>query len=139
MPMSILIADDAKCPCFSGKTYRECCQPYLQGDKSPESPLSLLRSRNAAYASGNIEYIERTMRDKALLSFNPNYTRKFTQNFDCIALEIIHSKVGSLQALIEYKAVFKNKNTTEIESLHQYGFFNRVCELWYYTNEHVVD
>lgn len=46
----------SRCPCHSEKSYEECCQLYHNG-KLPESALSLMRSRYAAYALGLADYI----------------------------------------------------------------------------------
>lgn len=48
-----------RCRCHSGKTERRCCGPLHAGRPAP-SPLALMRSRYAAYASGNVDYIVRT-------------------------------------------------------------------------------
>ena len=37
-----------QCPCQSGQTYAECCQPY-HGDQTIPNPLSLMRARFAAF------------------------------------------------------------------------------------------
>lgn len=137
--MSVQMSDLDDCPCFSGNAYHTCCKPFMQGEAWPETPLALLRSRYTAFALKNIDYLERTMRAKAAISFNTNYLRKFINNVDCIALHIQHSKVGQSQAIIEYKAIFKHKEHLEKQTLHQYSFFNRIDNHWYHTNEYVVD
>jgi SEC-C motif-containing protein len=50
-------AAEMKCPCESGSIYKECCAPYHAGDKYPESPLKVLRSRYTALAWRDIRYI----------------------------------------------------------------------------------
>ena len=47
------------CPCHSGKSYRECCEPYHRGG-IPENALVLMRSRYAAYAMHLADYIMAT-------------------------------------------------------------------------------
>ena len=47
------------CPCFSGKPYHECCEPYHKGSLVP-TPLALMRSRYSAYALKNADYILQT-------------------------------------------------------------------------------
>lgn len=48
-----------KCPCFSGKTYGECCKPYHDGTPAP-TPLALMRSRYSGYALKKVDYIIET-------------------------------------------------------------------------------
>ncbi len=47
------------CPCQSGKEYGDCCEPYHSG-QLPKVPLSLMRSRYSAYATGLADYIINT-------------------------------------------------------------------------------
>lgn len=38
---------DEPCECQSGLAYGQCCKPFHDGEKWPESPLQLMRSRHA--------------------------------------------------------------------------------------------
>merc|ERR1712070_904377 len=38
------------CACGSGTFYSECCQPYHQGKRMPETPTRTLRTRFSAFA-----------------------------------------------------------------------------------------
>lgn len=38
------------CPCGSGDSYADCCQPYHKGEKTAESPERCLRTRYSAFA-----------------------------------------------------------------------------------------
>lgn len=49
------------CPCQSGSTYGECCQPYHRGEKQPPTPEALMRSRYAAFATGDVDYLVKTL------------------------------------------------------------------------------
>ena len=54
------MADPRDCPCCSGKRYAVCCRPYHQGAEPPDCP-ALVRSRFAAYALKDIDYLARTL------------------------------------------------------------------------------
>jgi SEC-C motif-containing protein len=47
---------DAPCPCGSGRKFKRCCQRFHQGTPAP-TPEALMRSRYAAYAVGDIDYV----------------------------------------------------------------------------------
>lgn len=49
------------CPCFSGARYAACCAPYHRGEREPETPVTLMRSRYAAFALGLGAYLVRTL------------------------------------------------------------------------------
>ena len=49
------------CPCTSGLPYTTCCSPFHRGEREPSPPEALMRSRFAAYARGEAEYLWRTL------------------------------------------------------------------------------
>ncbi|HAU19042.1 MAG TPA: hypothetical protein DCS72_11975, partial [Marinobacter adhaerens] len=44
----ILQTENRNCPCGSGKSYSECCQPLHHGEAA-STPEALMRSRYAAF------------------------------------------------------------------------------------------
>jgi SEC-C motif-containing protein len=57
--MTIPTASDA-CPCASGKSYGDCCSPFLAGTAFPPTAEALMRSRYTAYAVNQVDYIAAT-------------------------------------------------------------------------------
>ena len=49
-----------ECPCTSGQPYAECCAPFHRGAEPPTCE-ALMRSRFAAFALGDGEYLWRTL------------------------------------------------------------------------------
>ncbi|MAU08858.1 MAG: zinc chelation protein SecC [Anaerolineaceae bacterium] len=47
------------CPCHSGQSYSECCQPYHKGQEAP-TPEALMRARYSAFALHDADFIMRT-------------------------------------------------------------------------------
>lgn len=58
-----------RCPCCSGKSYKECCEPYHEGTL-PETAQQLMRSRYSAYALNRPDYIMTTTHPE-----NPHYSK----------------------------------------------------------------
>ncbi|WP_264042879.1 YchJ family protein [Mycolicibacterium hodleri] len=48
------------CPCGSGTVYEACCQPLHHGERQAATAEELMRSRYAAYATGEADYLFRT-------------------------------------------------------------------------------
>jgi len=48
------------CPCGSGQPYDACCGPLHRGSRQAASAIELMRSRYAAYAVGDADYVFRT-------------------------------------------------------------------------------
>ena len=49
-----------RCYCCSSKSFDECCEPFIKGDKHPSSAEQLMRSRFSAYATAHYQYILET-------------------------------------------------------------------------------
>lgn len=52
------------CPCHSGRTYDACCAPYHRGEREAPDPVALMRTRYAAFALGEAEYLVRTLHEE---------------------------------------------------------------------------
>ena len=55
---------EARCYCDSGKSLKECCEPFILGDANPSSALELMRSRYSAYVMKNGKYLYETCSSK---------------------------------------------------------------------------
>ena len=62
-PMKRAAASPRGCPCHSGLGYEACCAPYHRGEREAPDPPALMRSRYAAFARGEAEYLVRTMHE----------------------------------------------------------------------------
>ena len=62
------MTENELCPCCSHESYATCCYPVHIGLKNPESALTLMRSRYAAYAKNLPQYIISTTHKR-----NPDY------------------------------------------------------------------
>ncbi len=97
------------CPCFSGKSYEECCQPYHKGAITPPNALVLMRSRYAAYVLGLADYLMDTTHFT-----NPAYTKNrkkwkkdilsFTNSTQFVGLDIVNFVDGEIEAFVTFHA-----------------------------------
>jgi SEC-C motif-containing protein len=53
-------ADEDRCPCGSGEQYGACCGRFHRGQADAPTAEVLMRSRYAAFALGDAEYLLRT-------------------------------------------------------------------------------
>ena len=58
--MSETIKSTDKCPCGSGKTYAECCEPLITGKSKALTAEALMRARYTAYVVHAIDFIINT-------------------------------------------------------------------------------
>lgn len=89
--------DSKQCYCKKG-TYATCCYPFLSGEKTPQTPEELMRSRFSAFATKNVDYIEKTMTGPALEGFNAESLKKDLQAIEYVDLEVLNSMKDPLLA-----------------------------------------
>jgi len=124
-----------KCPCYSGKPYAECCQPFHTGGKLPENAEQLMRSRYSAYSLNLADYIIETTHPE-----NPAYQKNKagwktsieeqykTVSFD--RLEINEFSENESEAFVSFNAHL-SKNGIDI-SFSEKSRFLKIENRWLY-------
>ena len=101
------ISKNSKCPCGSGKKYKECCYKFHKG-ANPKNALELMKSRFSAYAVGDANYIiKTTYKDSLHFEKDKKEWIKSIKEFsksDFKKLEIIEFTDGENRAFVEFKA-----------------------------------
>ena len=101
------ISKNSKCPCGSGKKYKECCYKFHKG-ANPKNALELMKSRFSAYAVGDANYIiKTTYKDSPHFEKDKKEWRESIKEFsksDFKKLEIIEFIDGENRAFVEFKA-----------------------------------
>ena len=126
-----------QCPCNPQRHFASCCEPYLTGQQVPELPEALMRSRYTAYTIANIDYIQQTMRGKALSGFQATTAARWAKKVTWIALDVMHAVVESpTKGTVEFEARFIEGN--RLKSMHERSEFVREAGRWYYVDgEHL--
>ncbi len=125
------ISKNSKCPCGSGKKYKECCLRFHKGS-NPKNALELMKSRYSAYAASDANYIIKTTH-KNSPHFEKNKEKwikeikEFSKsNFK--KLEIIEFIEGEKEAYVEFKAYIDDY------VMHEKSFFLKE-DKWYYVGD----
>lgn len=97
-----------KCPCCSGKEYKDCCQKYHEGLLA-ENALLLMRSRYSAYARGIASYIMSTTHPSSPWYLKDrrtwlNQIRQFCAELSFNKLEILNSSLGDKESFVTFVA-----------------------------------
>ncbi len=82
------------CPCTSKSTYDRCCQPFIDGKKSPETAALLMRSRFTAYALGKVDYLLRTTEATERAKLDREELTGYCKSVRCVSLKIISTEKG---------------------------------------------
>ena len=122
----------AQCPCQSGQNYAACCQPYIDGERYPNTAEALMRSRYTAYTQANIPYIAATMRDKAAESFDAARAEAWAKQADWQGLTVIDHQPQGECATVTFIARFtlNGQNDRIIEQSE----FQKINDRWYYVD-----
>ena len=78
-----------KCPCYSNQDFSVCCEPYLIGKGSADTPEKLMRSRYCAYALVNMDYIQQTMCKNAIEHYDPVSAKQWASSVTWLGLTVI--------------------------------------------------
>jgi SEC-C motif domain protein len=105
------------CPCYSGKPYSDCCEPYHKG-ALPENALLLMRSRYAAYALGLADYIMKTTAHTSPTDQWRQSIADFSSSTNFWGLEILSYTEAGDRAVVKFAALLKqgDKDTSFTEN-----------------------
>jgi SEC-C motif-containing protein len=117
-----------RCPCGTGLTFGECCQPFLTGAAAPPTAERLMRSRYTAYALGHESYLVAT--------WHPS-TRPQRLNLDpdirWVSLEILARTAGGMletEGTVEFRATYRSEGMRLQQ--HENSRFVRENRVWFY-------
>lgn len=125
----------SSCPCWSGLSYKHCCQPYHLG-QSPFNALVLMRSRYSAYALGLAEYIIKTTHPEHPDSKKKLFERKqeilaFSKNTLFTNLTILFFEEHGLEAIVIFTAGLSTLDNKDC-SFTEKSYFEKIGEQWFY-------
>ncbi len=121
------------CPCGSGKTYADCCAPYLTGQSQPATPTQLMRSRYSAFCKGNIDYLIATHHPAQRAADDRQTLARAIAETEWLGLRVLQSdesKIAAGVGTVEFVAFYKSKGM--FGQLHEQSEFIRQADRWYY-------
>lgn len=122
------------CPCYSGKTYKECCENFHKKRKQP-NPIELMRSRYSAYALSLPHYIIKTTYQKSPY-FENNIKQweksilEFCKNTEFLGLDILSSSIEDEIAYVTFFAQLKQNGCDA--SFTEKSLFRHFDHQWLY-------
>jgi SEC-C motif-containing protein len=129
------------CPCGSGQTYANCCEPFHSGKSHPETAEKLMRSRYAAYVVGKIDWIAETNDPESKEGFDRDASEEWSKKSEWLGLEIVATKDGQakdIEGEVEFKANYKTDGTSHTH--HEVSLFQKKGKpaRWYYVDGRTV-
>lgn len=119
------------CICHSNRTYENCCERFLVQGMHPQTAEELMRSRYAAFATGNVDYILDTEK------LPVKNTRKMLQdacaNTTWVKLEVLGIEKGGRNDT-EGRVLFTATSFEQgqIHQMTEKSQFRKINNRWYY-------
>jgi SEC-C motif domain protein len=123
------------CPCGTGKAYAECCQPAIKGERPAQSAEALMRSRYAAYAKVETDYIFETTHPKHREGYDHAGTKEWAESAEWQSLEIVSTMAGGADDTtgeVEFVARYTEKGEPRVH--HEVALFKKEKDTWFFTD-----
>ncbi|MFH1724445.1 MAG: YchJ family protein [Elusimicrobiota bacterium] len=82
------------CPCGSKKPFSACCGPYITGEAAAPTAEALMRARYTSYATGNIDFIEKSHAPESPHVFDRKSSEKWAKGSSWKGLTVVATKDG---------------------------------------------
>jgi SEC-C motif-containing protein len=130
----MIVSGNAPCPCHSGARYKRCCRRFHLG-KAPETPEELMRSRFAAYAIGEVVYVQETTDPKGpqFRADMENWAEElgaFCEQTQFIGLKILDSATTGQTGMVSFYASLRQQGSDA--SFGEVSHFTRIGGRWRY-------
>ncbi|MDR2898329.1 MAG: YchJ family protein [Spirochaetaceae bacterium] len=132
--------ENAMCPCGSGKTYKECCEPFITGKSQPATAEQLMRSRYSAYEKHEIAYIidTCTIREEEQ-RVDPEETRRWSEESQWLGLKILNTEKGQegdTEGIVEFSAEYVRKGLKDVHL--ERASFKKESGRWLYDDGSLI-
>ena len=106
--------DNGKCPCCSGKEYKDCCEGIIKGTRPAATPEELMRARYSAYAKTEVEFILSSTHSSQRDNNDPEEIRRWSEKSVWKGLEILRTDKGGAEdkeGTVEFIARYSDEGT----------------------------
>ena len=106
------------CPCGSGKSYSECCEPIIKGSVKAPSAEALMRARYSSYEKQEIDFIINSCSEgDGIAEIDRKATEDWSKEAQWNGLKILRTEKGEKddEAIVEFQADYTLHN---IHNLH---------------------
>jgi len=127
------------CPCGSGITYSECCEPVISGNRQALTAEQLMRARYSGYVFAQMDFIFESTHPEHRQGYDHAGTKEWAETAEWQGLEIISTNRGGVDdstGEVEFIARFNEKGNARVH--HEAGQFKRKDGRWYFTDGKMV-
>ena len=69
------------CPCTSGKSFAECCEPFIGGAQIPETAEAMMRARYTAHTLVDMNFVRNTHHPDTAGDIDIEGTRRWAEQY----------------------------------------------------------
>ncbi|UPT75300.1 MAG: YchJ family protein [Elusimicrobiota bacterium] len=123
------------CPCGTKKNFSECCEPHISGKTPAPTAEALMRARYSAYATGKIDFIEKTHAPESRADFDRKASEKWAKDSQWRGLHVIATKgggPGDATGIVSFIAGFA-QNGQDYEH-HEIATFRKEGATWFFVD-----
>lgn len=118
-----------RCFCGSTKTFKECCEPYINGTHKAPTALALMQSRYSAYATLQADYLMATTHISERKYHSKSDILQWAASNKWQKLEIINVTENT----VEFKAYYVDSNFQK-QIHHELSKFKLENGKWFYVD-----
>lgn len=122
-----------ECPCCSGSSYADCCEPVIRGARQAATAEELMRSRYSAYALGEIDWIVGSQAPEGRQFVDRRATEEWSRRATWHGLEIVETRQGGAddtEGIVEFKARYEIGGEAVVH--HEIASFRREDAQWFF-------
>lgn len=123
------------CPCNSGNTFADCCEPIITQQQQAATAEQLMRSRYSAYALGHIDWIIESQAPEGRAHVDRNATEQWSKRAEWHRMEVLEVENGAendTEGLVVFKAYY-TLGGEEITH-HEVASFRKEDGRWYFVD-----
>jgi SEC-C motif-containing protein len=127
------------CPCGSGNTYAECCEPVISDSRPATTAEQLMRARYSSYVFAQMDFIFESTHPDYRHDYDHAGTKKWAESAEWQGLEILDTNKGGVDdsvGEVEFKAHYLEDGKKREH--HEAGHFKRKNSRWYFTEGSMV-
>ena len=130
------MANEDLCPCGSGKTYAECCEPIIKGTVKAPTAEALMRARYSSYEKQEIDFIINSCEESdKIAEIDRKATEDWSKNSTWHGLKILRTEKGGEndeEGIVEFEATYTTKKGLR-DIHHELGYFKKINGDWFYS------
>ena len=112
---------DQPCPCGTGKTFGQCCEPILKQERPAENAEKLMRSRYTAHVAHDYAHLHRTYVKTAKEPYVPEEGEGGAREWTRLVIHAHDLSAKPDTAFVDFTAYYKegDKDSAACKNIHR--------------------